>query len=196
MKITEAILVLFTTSRHYVLQFGTKITWIDSIVFTKKFTLYGKLPIFLLNRYVEVLTPPAMKKAEALLVLFTASTYYVLLFGTIITWIDSIVFTKKFTLYGKILTFLPNRYVEVLPPPPSPIPTTMKKIETILVLFTTSRHYVLTFHTEITWIDSIVFTKKLHCMVRFSHIFQIDILKLLPPGYGENWSNLSSIHNI
>ena len=57
MKITEAILVLFTTSTHYVLQFGTKITLIDSIVFTKKFTFYGKILTFFPNRYVEVLTP-------------------------------------------------------------------------------------------------------------------------------------------
>ena len=57
MKKTEAILVPFTTSTYYVLLFGTIISRIDSIVFRKKFTLYGKLPIFVLYRYVEVITP-------------------------------------------------------------------------------------------------------------------------------------------
>ena len=60
--------------------------------------------------------PLAMKKTEAILVLFTTSRHYVLTFRMEITRIDSIVFAKKFTLYGKILTFLPNRYVEVLSP--------------------------------------------------------------------------------
>ena len=59
-----------------------------------------------------------MKRTEAILVLFTTSTYYVLLFGTIITSIDSTVFTKKFTLHGKLLVFLLNRYVEVITPWP------------------------------------------------------------------------------
>ena len=82
MKKTEAILVLFATSRYYVLTFHIEITRIDSSVFTKKFPLYGKLLTFLPNRYVEVITPRAMKKTEAILVLFTTSRYYVLLFGT------------------------------------------------------------------------------------------------------------------
>ena len=85
MKKPEAILVLFTTSRYYVLLFGTKIIRIDCIVFTKRFTLYGKILTFLPKRNVEVLTPPAMKKPEAILVLFTTSRHNVLLFGTKIT---------------------------------------------------------------------------------------------------------------
>ena len=59
-----------------------------------------------------------MKKTEAILVLFTTSTYYVLLFGTIISRVASIVFKKKFTLYGKLLIFVLYRYVDVLTPWP------------------------------------------------------------------------------
>ena len=57
MKKTEAILVLFTTSRHYVLLFGKKITLIDSLISVKKFALYDKILTFPLNGHVEVLTP-------------------------------------------------------------------------------------------------------------------------------------------
>ena len=52
-----------------------------------------------------------MKKTEAILVLFTTSTHNVLLSGTKITLIGSTLFTGKFTLYGKIISFLLNSYI-------------------------------------------------------------------------------------
>ena len=43
MKKTEAILVLFTKSTDNVLLLSTRITGVDSIDFTGKFTLYSKI---------------------------------------------------------------------------------------------------------------------------------------------------------
>ena len=62
---------------------------------------------------------PAMKKTEAILLLFAKSTHYVLFPGTKIIRVDYILFTGKFTLYDNIITFLWIDVFKSLPTPPS-----------------------------------------------------------------------------
>ena len=55
--------------------------------------------------------PPAMKKTETILVLFTETTHDALPFSRKIISKDDLVFAGKFTLYDKMYAIIQNSYV-------------------------------------------------------------------------------------